>query len=89
MNTNTDQKQVALPVAVSVLLGGHYQAPRTWAERAYPKFVYEELLCYHHHCLYPDHLRRHPQTKSAGAEYQSPPHRPNGLHECWDSWGAD
>jgi pimeloyl-ACP methyl ester carboxylesterase len=33
-------KGVALPVAVSVFPGEQYQAPRTWAERAYPGLVY-------------------------------------------------
>jgi pimeloyl-ACP methyl ester carboxylesterase len=33
-------KGVAIPVAVSVFPGEQYQAPRSWAERAYPKLVY-------------------------------------------------
>ena len=31
---------VAIPVAVSVFAGENYQAPRSWAERAYHKLVY-------------------------------------------------
>src|SRR5262249_28989905 len=31
---------VAIPVAVSVFPGEQYQAPRNWAERAYPKLIY-------------------------------------------------
>jgi pimeloyl-ACP methyl ester carboxylesterase len=33
-------KGVKIPVAVSVFPGEQYQAPRSWAERAYPKLVY-------------------------------------------------
>ena len=33
-------KGVSLPVAVSVFPGEQYQAPRSWAERAYPSLVY-------------------------------------------------
>jgi pimeloyl-ACP methyl ester carboxylesterase len=33
-------KGVAIPVAVSVFPGEQYEAPRSWAERAYPKLVY-------------------------------------------------
>jgi pimeloyl-ACP methyl ester carboxylesterase len=33
-------KGVKVPVAVSVFPGEQYQAPRSWAERAYPKLVY-------------------------------------------------
>ena len=33
-------KGVFIPVAVSVFPGEQYQAPRTWAERAYPKLIY-------------------------------------------------
>jgi pimeloyl-ACP methyl ester carboxylesterase len=33
-------KGVAIPVAVSVFPGEQYQAPRSWAERAYPKLIY-------------------------------------------------
>jgi pimeloyl-ACP methyl ester carboxylesterase len=33
-------KGVAIPVAVSVFPGEQYQAPRSWAERAYPKLLY-------------------------------------------------
>ena len=32
-----DAKNVSIPVAVSVFPGELYQAPRSWAERAYPK----------------------------------------------------
>jgi len=31
---------VAIPVAVSVFPGENYQAPRSWAERAYHKLIY-------------------------------------------------
>jgi pimeloyl-ACP methyl ester carboxylesterase len=33
-------KGVKIPVAVSVFPGEQYQAPRSWAERAYPKLIY-------------------------------------------------
>ena len=33
-------KGVSIPVAVSVFPGEQYQAPRTWAERAYPNLIY-------------------------------------------------
>jgi pimeloyl-ACP methyl ester carboxylesterase len=33
-------KGVGIPVAVSVFPGEQYQAPRSWAERAYPQLVY-------------------------------------------------
>ena len=33
-------KGVDIPVAVSVFPGEQYQAPRSWAERAYPKLIY-------------------------------------------------
>jgi pimeloyl-ACP methyl ester carboxylesterase len=33
-------KGVSIPVAVSVFPGEQYQAPRSWAERAYPNLVY-------------------------------------------------
>ena len=33
-------KGVAIPVAVTVFPGEQYQAPRTWAERAYPNLIY-------------------------------------------------
>src|SRR4051812_634293 len=33
-------KGVSLPVAVSVFPGEQYQAPRSWAERAYPKLIH-------------------------------------------------
>ena len=35
-----DAKNVSIPVAVSVLPGELYQAPRSWAERAYPKLIH-------------------------------------------------
>jgi pimeloyl-ACP methyl ester carboxylesterase len=33
-------KGVAIPVAVSVFPGEQYQAPRSWAEKAYPNLIY-------------------------------------------------
>src|SRR5918911_672466 len=36
-------KGVSIPVAVSVFPSEQYEAPRSWAERAYPKLIY-----YHH-----------------------------------------
>jgi pimeloyl-ACP methyl ester carboxylesterase len=33
-------KGVSIPVAVSVFPGEQYQAPRTWAEKAYPNLIY-------------------------------------------------
>jgi pimeloyl-ACP methyl ester carboxylesterase len=33
-------KNIKIPVAVSVFPGERYQAPRTWAERAYTKLIY-------------------------------------------------
>jgi pimeloyl-ACP methyl ester carboxylesterase len=33
-------KGVSIPVAVSVFPGEQYQAPRSWAQRAYPKLIY-------------------------------------------------
>jgi pimeloyl-ACP methyl ester carboxylesterase len=33
-------KGVSIPVAVSVFPGEQYEAPRTWAERAYPNLIY-------------------------------------------------
>jgi pimeloyl-ACP methyl ester carboxylesterase len=33
-------KGVAIPVAVTVFPGEQYEAPRSWAERAYPKLIY-------------------------------------------------
>jgi hypothetical protein len=33
-------KGVAIPVAVTEFPGEQYQAPRTWAERAYPNLLY-------------------------------------------------
>jgi pimeloyl-ACP methyl ester carboxylesterase len=35
-----DAKGVSIPVAVSVFPGEQYEAPRSWAERAYPKLIY-------------------------------------------------
>jgi pimeloyl-ACP methyl ester carboxylesterase len=37
-------KQVTIPVAVSAFPDELYQAPRSWAERAYPKLVYYNKL---------------------------------------------
>ncbi len=37
-------KGVSIPVAVSVFPGEQYQAPRSWAERAYPKLIYYNQL---------------------------------------------
>jgi pimeloyl-ACP methyl ester carboxylesterase len=37
-------KHVAIPVAVSAFPDELYQAPRSWAERAYPKLVYYNKL---------------------------------------------
>jgi pimeloyl-ACP methyl ester carboxylesterase len=37
-------KQVAIPVAVSAFPDELYQAPRSWAERAYPKLIYYHKL---------------------------------------------
>ncbi len=33
-------KGVAIPVAMTVFPGEQYQAPRSWAERAYPNLIY-------------------------------------------------
>ena len=33
-------KGVTIPVAVSVFPSEQYEAPRSWAERAYPKLIY-------------------------------------------------
>jgi mannose-6-phosphate isomerase-like protein (cupin superfamily) len=33
-------KGVAIPVAVTVFPGEQYEAPRSWAERAYPRLIY-------------------------------------------------
>jgi pimeloyl-ACP methyl ester carboxylesterase len=33
-------KGVSIPVAITVFPGEQYQAPRTWAERAYPNLIY-------------------------------------------------
>ena len=35
-----DAKGVKIPVAVSVFPGEQYEAPRSWAERAYPKLIH-------------------------------------------------
>jgi pimeloyl-ACP methyl ester carboxylesterase len=35
-----DAKNVSIPAAVSVFPGELYQAPRSWAERAYPKLIH-------------------------------------------------
>jgi len=35
---------VTIPVAVSVFPGEQYQAPRSWAERAYPKLIHYNQL---------------------------------------------
>jgi pimeloyl-ACP methyl ester carboxylesterase len=35
-----DAKGVAIPVAITVFPGEQYQAPRSWAEQAYPNLVY-------------------------------------------------
>jgi pimeloyl-ACP methyl ester carboxylesterase len=37
-------KGVAIPVAVSVFPGEQYEAPRSWAERAYPNLIYYNKL---------------------------------------------
>ena len=37
-------KGVSIPVAVSVFPDELYQAPRSWAERAYPKLIYYNKL---------------------------------------------
>jgi pimeloyl-ACP methyl ester carboxylesterase len=37
-------KHVSIPAAVSVFPGERYQAPRSWAERAYPKLIYYNKL---------------------------------------------
>jgi pimeloyl-ACP methyl ester carboxylesterase len=37
-------KNVTIPVAVSVFPGEFYQAPRSWAERAYPKLIHYNRL---------------------------------------------
>jgi pimeloyl-ACP methyl ester carboxylesterase len=39
-----DPKNVSIPVAVSVFPDEIYSAPRSWAERAYPKFIYYNKL---------------------------------------------
>jgi len=37
-------KNVSIPVAVSAFPEELYQAPRSWAERAYPKLIYYNKL---------------------------------------------
>jgi pimeloyl-ACP methyl ester carboxylesterase len=37
-------KHVAIPVAVSAFPDELYQAPRSWAERAYPRLIYYNKL---------------------------------------------
>jgi pimeloyl-ACP methyl ester carboxylesterase len=39
-----DVKNVSIPVAVSAFPDELYQAPRSWAERAYPKLIYYNKL---------------------------------------------
>jgi pimeloyl-ACP methyl ester carboxylesterase len=39
-----DAKGVAIPVAVSVFPGEQYEAPRSWAERAYPRLIHYNRL---------------------------------------------
>ena len=39
-----DAKGVSIPVAVSVFPGEAYQAPRSWAERAYPQLIHYNRL---------------------------------------------
>ena len=39
-----DPKNVSIPVAVSAFPDELYQAPRSWAERAYPKLIYYNRL---------------------------------------------
>ena len=39
-----DVKDVTIPVAVSVFPDGIYPAPRSWAERAYPKLIHYNKL---------------------------------------------
>ena len=39
-----DVKGVSIPVAVSVFPDEIYAAPRSWAERAYPKLIYYNKL---------------------------------------------
>jgi pimeloyl-ACP methyl ester carboxylesterase len=39
-----DVKNVGIPVAVSVFPDELYQAPRSWAERAYPKLIHYNKL---------------------------------------------
>jgi pimeloyl-ACP methyl ester carboxylesterase len=39
-----DAKKVSIPVAVSIFPGELYQAPRSWAERAYPNLIHYNKL---------------------------------------------
>jgi pimeloyl-ACP methyl ester carboxylesterase len=39
-----DTKGVSIPVAVSVFPGEQYEAPRSWAERAYPRLIHYNKL---------------------------------------------
>jgi pimeloyl-ACP methyl ester carboxylesterase len=39
-----DVRNVAIPVAVSVFPDEIYAAPRSWAEKAYPKLIYYNKL---------------------------------------------
>ena len=39
-----DPKNISIPVAVSVFPDEIYAAPRSWAERAYPKLIYYNIL---------------------------------------------
>jgi pimeloyl-ACP methyl ester carboxylesterase len=39
-----DVKNVSIPVAVSAFPDDLYQAPRSWAERAYPKLIHYNKL---------------------------------------------
>jgi pimeloyl-ACP methyl ester carboxylesterase len=39
-----DPKNVTIPVAVTVFPDEIYAAPRSWAERAYPKLIYFNKL---------------------------------------------
>src|SRR5438067_12302577 len=45
-----DVKNVAIPVAVSVFPDEIYAAPRTWAERAYPRLIHYKKLERGGHC---------------------------------------
>jgi pimeloyl-ACP methyl ester carboxylesterase len=45
-----DAKGVTIPVAVSVFPHEAYQAPRSWAERAYPNLIYFHEVDKGGHC---------------------------------------